>query len=486
MQRFIGVFILICLAVAGIRWWQRQHESKMLRVAFPLRVLRQDQQILEPHNTSTVYHYYLLENMALGLIRDSSQSPSGYAPGLARSWKRLKPTQWVFWLQDGLRWSNGAAISPEEITAHLNQLRKGNHRHITYLKKLRRAKTEGNKIILEFHEPTNDGLIHELSLADTLLLHPNNLKGDWKVVSGPYYVEKYNVGKNLFLRRNPYYPSGTEYPELVELINFTNESLKDVFYPSKIDLVRLPMPSFQETNKTAMARAPQIVRGYPTGIYFFAFNPKVALWRSVRVRQEFASIINDALKDLSFPGLDPEEQFVPKGFVGRLENAPHIEGLPAKHIAGRNLTINFHKSFQAAPFILEALQNRFAQENISLSFKFTRYSSEDDQTAHVFLENFIGNQKEALGSWKFLFSPDKGAMSQFFSKTKSLIEQATRAQDIETRQKIIQQIHRQALQEVYGVPMFIEPTIFLTSKRLDITNINRFDMRMRFYQMSWR
>ena len=480
---FLAVLLGICsmLTVRGLS----VSRARFVRAGFQLSRLLQDRRILDPENTETVSQYYLLENLTVGLVRDSNRAPSGYGPGLAQSWTRESPTRWVFSLRPGLKWSDGSTITPEEVSTHMESFRGGKHRHTTYLKKLSRATVDGNRLILDFQTPADESLIHELTLADTGLLHPRNRESDWSIVSGPFSVESYEIGKRLLLRRNPYYRTEVDYPKTVELVNVSADTDPDSIDPTAYDVLAVPPPIFYEGNQRLIARAEKVLKGYPTGIYYLSFRGKSPLWKDVEARRELASLVEDALT--SPPGNDAirERQFVPEGFAGRLESPPVWRNLPMRRIAGKRLKVHVQPTLARTTPILEALRLRGAKNHIEFDVESSATHSLSE-AADVCLSCFAGNQRDAIGSWQFLFSSGTGPLAAFRNEAKPYFDRWVATKDPAQREEVLHRLHEQVLKNVYGIPLFIEPAVILTSSRVDLSNINRFDMRLRFYEIFWK
>ncbi len=78
-----------------------QDKSKILKSVFPVNNLRKDGTLIDPANTNGVWDYYLLENLASGLVTDDMSRPGGYYPVLAESWDIVSEHEWRFCLRDG-------------------------------------------------------------------------------------------------------------------------------------------------------------------------------------------------------------------------------------------------------------------------------------------------------------------------------------------------------------------------------------------------
>ena len=466
--------------------WRNMSRPKILRVGYPLSFVERGGKLLDPTNTDTIYEFYLLENLSIGLVRDSSQSPSGYEPGLAQSWERLSPTRWVFELKRDLAWSDGTPIEAQAIADHIRSLSRKEHRHIVYLKRLRLVTVEDTRIILDFDVPTNDGLIHELSLADAALLDPRNLAGDWRVVSGAYSVKSFEPDKMLILRRNPHYSGPRDYPDQVELVNYTTSTIANIFKSADIDMVRIPIPAFRSQNQELLSHASQVLKGYPTSIYYFYFNSQKPLWRDLEARKDLALVVDQALAGLSLPGLTRERQLIPEGYSGHLDVSPATNSTLTRRLAGKKLKINLPPSFSEVESLREALKTHFAKAGASLDFNFSSALNPAGDDADLQMTSFSGNQRDAMGSWQFLFSPEYGDLVQFRSDVIPFFGRIMAMETKEARESSLGDLHRHVLDEVYAIPLFIESNQIAASNRSDLSHLNPFDMRLRFYEVKWK
>lgn len=488
MPRHGSLALAVALAastflLAGCR--SQTMKPGVLRVGFPLVLLKADRSLLNPQDTDSVYQFYLLENLAIGLVRDDSRSPSGYVGGLVESWEQAGPSRWAFYLKKDLRWSDGTPIRPEDVAAHLRTLGGGRYRHIIYMKELEHVAVEGDKLLLDFRTPVNDGLIHELSLADAALVHPRAAQDGWRVVSGPYSVASYDPGKNLVLKRNPYFVMDRNAPDSVELVPFTMDSIAEFFAKTPVDFLKVPAPAFRQANRAVLSHAPEVLRGYPTWIYYLYFNQGRGPWRNAGARRAFASVVRDALAEVSFPGLARERQFIPEGFAGRLAADPRIPAAEAAPLPRGKLKIRVIPSFSEAVPILDALKRAFAGKGIEVEYVFS-WKSAESEGADVGLSQFAGNQRDSLGSWEFLFSPGRGDLAPFRGEVEPLFTRVLTAKDKAAREEVLRELHREAISRAYVVPLYIEPDMIAAGDRVDLSGINRFDMRLRFYEVLWK
>ena len=463
-----------------------------VNVLFPTMMLRNAPTFVDPTNLNTIYEYYLLENLAAGLIRDDVSDPRGYRPVLAETWRQVDQFTWEFRLRPGLTWSDGQALTGEQIAKHLLSLRGRQSRHLAQLSEIKdvRVTDDGSTLTLVFEKPTNGGLLHEISLADAALVSDDNLTHGWQVSSGPYSVESYDhSNQSLVLRLNPQNPlASPTSPRLIRLFWIKDrEAVLRAFSDDKADLYYQGTLGFRERAQILRRSAPQVYQGFPTSLCFFSFGPQHPLVRDRRARREFAMIVQAALRDLKISDdISFDNQFVPSDYAGRLPQQPLLhEEIVA--LRGQSLVVNVDPIFMQAPAVTERLRDFAATYGVELTFLFQNIlASKGDHGEFALFQSFKGNQKDAIGSWNFLFSQDHGPLALFAGEVRALMAAAEAEQDDDRRTAKIQALHRQVLDEAYGVPFWMEAPAILASNRVGLSNVNRFDLRLRFYDILWK
>lgn len=460
-------------------------KEKIFRVGYPLGVLRKEQTLLDPANLSTTFEYYLLENLAVGLVRDSKSSPSGFDGMLAESWIQPEPSKWELKLRADLKWSDGSAISGEEIVTHIKTVSSAESRHLVVLKTLSSATYDSKSRVLRliFKQPVGRSVLQELSLSDAVLLHPTNRTKGWAITSGPYTVEGYDSDAGrLILSANRFSPLiQADSPRRIELIRTRSGEKRD-FKSDGFNLVAVSFPAFQDASQSLVKMAPKVARGVPATIFFFEFcGPE-----NGTIRREFSFIIQKAFKsvNLSAPA-SHEDQLIPLGYAGRLASYSQKKQ-KIQQLMGKTLKINLHPAFRERGDILEKMKATGEKHGVHFEFVFSPLG-EEPKGAGLFAKLYLfrGNQKDALGSWSFLFS-ENGPLGLFRKEVEQIIQQAGTAASEDEREQILGKLHRRALDEAYAVPFMIEPLQLAVSEDVDLSNFNPYDMRYRFYDIRWK
>ncbi|MBI4925720.1 MAG: hypothetical protein HY843_07330, partial [Bdellovibrio sp.] len=99
---------------------------------------------------------------------------------------------------------------------------------------------------------------------------------------------------------------------------------------------------------------------------------------------------------------------------------------------------------------------------------------------------FKGNQKDAAGSWNFIFSDKGNILSPVKNKFIKEFNTISRAKTEEEKNIALIKLHEKVLQGAYLVPFMVGKSKVFASKRIDLSLWNPFDMRLRFYDIRWK
>lgn len=376
MERIFKIYA-VSVVMFAVLWCIHGDSAdlKTLRVLFPFKYLRQEQTILNPANTDTIYEYYLLENLGSGLVRDDATDVRGYTGVIASNWKQLDSHRWHFTLRKELKWSDGSAITPTQIKAHFEGLKLRKSRHLLNFSQLESVHYEpkDNGLVLSFSGKTNDSVLHELSLADAVLTHPSNLTENWRVTSGAYSVIKYDpTAKILDLASNPNSALIRDRsPKQVHLFDLNVESDIDLVFDSiETDLFTIAELPFSTKRKALMARAPEHRYGHSNMIFLWKFMPDNPLIQHGPARQEFAALIAETFKNINVDSsVKYYSQLVSKGYSGALDKFD-VKTISNGALNGKNILLRFRPSFAFLPELMEDLKRNAQKRGITIRLSF--------------------------------------------------------------------------------------------------------------------
>lgn len=491
-KRFGLILLIVATAVLGAfsaRYFVSS-PPRTLTVPFPFGVLKPDQTLLDPRNTASTWEYYLLENLSLGLLRDAADDARGYAPGLATAWSQTRPDAWVFAMRPDLRWSDGTPMTLAAIAAYYRELKNEPTRHLLYLKALTDVVADDaeNTLTFLFSVPVGRSVLHELSLADAAYLHPTNLTRDWRITSGAYAVDDYrpqdlrlrlrrNDHASLFAGKNP-----ADSPETVALFWTKEADFSAFFRAHGADVFTSGAFSFRGKVAALDDVAAARIQGYPTVVYYWEIDGGTALGQDRAVRRAFAAFMRRAFAAAALPSvMSAETQMIPTGYYGRLEAVPGDE-VPADALRGKTLNLALFAQMAELKPLFERLSAAARDAGFTLNATFNPTATGVFARAQV----FKGNQKDASGTWSFLFSDPNAHLHGFHAAVAPEMDAMLAATDDADRLRHSLRLHEKALTEAYVVPFAKEFTPVYTSARVDLSRWNPFDMRLRFYDVRWR
>ena len=495
MDKRIWILLLfLALFLIGLRmvmnYKRSEQESRILYATFPFLSSVGDR-FLDSTNLQNVSDYYLLENLSIGLLRDDPADENEYEPALAQSWKEIDSKTWVFYLRPDLKWSNGSPITASELTNGFLRFRGIESRHLRLLPHLESVRFDEASRALFFHfdRPVYDEILHELSLADAVLLHPENIKGNWSITSGPYSLEKWDqTNERIHLRGNPYCPLFKDGSPR-NVILYTGHSVEEItklFLEIPDDLFPINPWQLHPVYQSLLSHAPSKLIGIPNYISYFCFTGNDVLFNNEEARVEFEAFVHEALSQVLPTYYD---QMIPPGFAGHLDSnwvTMMASSRDFKLLKTKTIWLNLPKPYQYFPEFEKALVDHAKAFGIDLRIAYQLFPTEKpDHDYFAEVRFFKGNQRDALGTWNFLFSKT-GALARFKDKMAPDLERISMIQEEAERILALKAFHESVLRHAYAIPFRVDPTTMLISERVDLSRWNRFDMRDRYYDVRWR
>ncbi len=464
-------------------------DGDAINVAFPFRLLKSDSLMLDPFNTEYALQYYLLENISSGLIRDNVHFPGGYEPVVAKKWEKLNSQKWLFIIDENSKWSDGNPITCEDVRWNLQKIKDSPTRHASILKNLETIECDqsNSKVVLNFSVPANESLLHELSLADSGIKHKSNLMEGWKVTSGPYFVTEYSSEKRILkLQANKFSSLITDKsPKSVVFHHIGKEvDFGEIFTKSKLDLFLINGELFINKVKPLEQAAPMMLSSAPNCIHYLYFNSKNKDSNNFKIREYFAHSFNEVLSQLSSPKyLTRIKSLIPPGYVGAIKSDINFANNEApKELLKSKFKILVGKEYTDISDYLNQIKDKLdSQFNLKIEYIFANESDDDDCFGRI--QSFVGNQRDPLGSWNFLYGSENGKLAMFKDNVSSLLEKVGSIDNEEQKRQILEEIHFKTLKNVYAIPLWITQSATFYSKRVNLTKWNTFDMRLRIYDV---
>ena len=397
-----------------------------------------------------------------------------------------------------LKWSNGSEITEEQIYAWINRLRNSEARHIQLFKLSEKVSYSNiSKILkIDFPFPVDSAVLHELSLADAGLFPDEYETAGWTVTAGPYYVEKWDFEQNkLILTANKFSPFYNEnMPQRAELFRILKSGDRQhLFANIAVDVIALGAPVSPKTTAAVIANAPASFESHPMAISFFYFNKSNKMAQSKNNRELFSYIISSLRDKISQLAIDPtkpqaEQQLIPEGFQGRLQNYSASFNKVNKNFTNKNVktwSLRLLPIFKDMDILTSAMISEFSKHGIQLILDFTNDTGPSDKYFASFT-SFLGNQLDATGSWSFLAAPKTGLLHEWYETYKTAYDLVYKNTNLKSREELLYQLHKTILDEFLAVPLMIGRQKYLLSQRVDVDRWNTFDARLRIYEIRWK
>jgi hypothetical protein len=264
------------------------------------------------------------------------------------------------------------------------------------------------------------------------------------------------------------------------------EQLKGAFKALPVDLYYELLHSFRKTTRIIRANAPQVYQGNGSTLYFFKFNPAHPLLRDMQARQEFAFIVQEAFKDLSLSDTTSyDNQFIPEGYAGHLSPLA-TPPVAITRLRGQAICVLLSGAFKETHTAVTKLVDTAASVGVTLTVGFNDDAETNGAIPLAIFQSFKGNQRDALGSWSFLYSEEFGGLGPFRAEVDDIFHAVARTNSATDRMDLLLALHRRTIENAYGVPFMAEATSILASNRVSLGHINPFDLRLRFYDVIWK
>ncbi|HIF5912222.1 TPA: ABC transporter substrate-binding protein [Raoultella ornithinolytica] len=264
---------------------------------------------LDPHKVESDVEFNIISDLFEGLV---SVSPAGeIQPRLAEKWENKENTVWIFHLRPGMTWSDGTAITAQDIvwswqrlvsplTASPYSSYPGNM-HIVNAKEI----AEGKKAPETLGVKAVDDATLEVTLTQpnaaflAMLAHPslvpidkvlvNRFGEQWTkpehiVTSGPYKLSAWVVNERIVAERNPRYWDNqhTVINKVTWLPIHSEAADVNRYKAGEIDIVyTVPINQFAQLKKTMgdqLNVSPQLAT------YYYEFNTTRPPFNDPRVR----------------------------------------------------------------------------------------------------------------------------------------------------------------------------------------------------------
>ncbi len=291
MKRSLTLALTLLLAAAGLAGAQERGGTLVAAWA-------QEPVGLDPHITSAMSSYQVLENVLDGLITlDAEQN---LVPSLATDWEVSDDGRTVtFTLREGVQFSNGKELTADHVVTVFERLLdpetgSGNAWRLAGVESVT-APGDGT-VVFSLAAPNPSLLGHLASIKALGIFDPAGIEdgsvNTRPVGTGPFMIADYQPGTRVLLERNPYYwQEGLPYLDAVDIRIIGDETVRRTsLVTGDIDWAfAVPPQSVEELRE----RDDVVVDAVPAGAYYYiGVNTTEGPLADERVRQAIAYAIN--------------------------------------------------------------------------------------------------------------------------------------------------------------------------------------------------
>lgn len=457
---------------------------------------------LDPHKVESDVEFNILSDLFEGLV---SVSPAGeIQPRLAEKWENKDNTVWTFHLRPGVTWSDGSAITAQDVvwswqrlvsplTASPYASYPGNIHIVNAAEIARGQKTPETLGVKAIDDTTLEVTLNQPNAAFlAMLAHPSMVpldkvliarygdkwtKPEHMVTSGPYKLSTWVVNERIVAERNPrYWDNAHTVINKVTYLPISSEAADVNRYKAgEIDIVyTVPINQFAQLKKTIgnqLDVSPQLAT------YYYEFNTTRPPFNDPRVRRA----LNMALdKDIIAEKVLGQGQrpawLISQPEVGgvKLQNPEYASWPRDKRIAEAKKLLNEAGYNEAHPLVFNLLYNtseshqRIAiaassmwKKNLGVEVKLQNQEWKtmlDTMHTHNFdavRYSWIADYDDAATFLNNFRTGDSENTTQYSNPAyDEALHNAAKAADAATRGKFYQQAEDMLGQDVPAVPVY--------------------------------
>ncbi|MCD2100219.1 ABC transporter substrate-binding protein [Rhodococcus rhodochrous] len=418
--------------------------------------------------------------------------PDGELEGdLATSWSQPDPNTWVFEIRDGVTFTNGDPLGPEQVAWGIERYfdpelgTKGT----TAIPTFESATVDDQgRVVVRTSAPNFEVPQHfeQFYLVDPVVADSGNLAAE-PVGSGPYILDSYDPQGEIELVRNDDYYGETPYFEKVTFRVIPEEASRiAALRAGEVDLVG----SLDPQSLKQLTDVDSLVTGSVDGIrtHFVLFDARTGPFADERVRLAAAHAIDtQAIADSIFEGLVDPGVYINEGTPGfdpaitpyeydpdraraLLAEAGYPDGIDVEFL-------NAPGSYAGDDLTVQAAVAQLAEVGIRVSIKnlpYTTYleyvfgTDPAKQPSALNFRSYGGTSAATVAASRYRIA-QTGARGSFFSDPTydALLEQAQNAQSAEEQDAIYRRANRLLHDKAVVLPLFNEPVVYAYARGLE-------------------
>ncbi|HEX3812649.1 MAG TPA: ABC transporter substrate-binding protein [Mycobacteriales bacterium] len=259
-------------------------------------------------------------------------------PDAAQSCAYTNLTTYTCTMKPGLTFSNGDPLDAKAVAFTFNRIDKINDPKgpSSLLTNIKKATAQGNKVVLTLGTPDQTIPLllagGEGALVDPKVFSDTKVLDSAKVIgSGPYKIDKYDVGSQLVLSKNPKYKGADKLANDKVIIVYKQKTsdLKLSLENADIDVAyRTLAPTDLTSLAKESSKGVKVVYGPGAEIRYVDFDVTTQPGKQKAVRQAAAYLVNrqQIASDVYDGSVEPLYSIVPTGLLGATEPFKDLYG----------------------------------------------------------------------------------------------------------------------------------------------------------------
>jgi len=418
-------------------------------------------------------------------------------PGLAKSWKQVSDTEWVFDLQEGVTFHNGEPFNAEVVLWNVNRGTAPGFQDWAYLSPIAGAEVVDEftiKIITKQPYPILPSLMAMFMMLPPQYMGEVGIAGFNKapVGTGPYKFVRWDDGSQFKVEANENYWNDVKratFDSVTWRIIPEDGTRLAALMAGEVDIIaKLPPDDFDMVDRQPNLEAAW-VRSTRTPLFrFFPDSPQGEgePFADIRVRRAFNhaidvdSILNGVfggkgfrtatLMTPDFAGYDPSVtpyEYDPQKARDLLTEAGYPDGFAVKlEVSGETVP----KGLEIAQIAASQLSEVGVTVNIVPLDDATGFKHQNERTISAFnMWSWGGSQLECRDKFWGIFHPDSSANFLADDEVTALIDKLDTAMDPGVRDELCSELQHVVKDKAMIVPLFAQPDLYGYSNELDWT-----------------
>lgn len=504
MRRKIALILSVALAVGMLAGCgakgddkktadSTKTESQVEKGTLKLAVTTGDGSSTDDKIPTPWYNRVMATNLMFRSLFVADSSLTKASPDLADSYEISEDgLTYTITLKDGLKWSDGEALTTDDVIFSINTALKAatiNSIYTAAFANITELTADGNVITMKLSTPYAD-MINALAQFAILPKHalenvdPLKLDTDtfWTqpITSGMYAFDELSVGNYFTLKVNENY-EGTA-PKITKIINY--------FVSDYITAAQSGNADYMFANAADQVEAMNKMDGFDAHevnvlfYKYFIFNMKGVdgnqneAMQDVKVRKALIEAIDRATLSTLYPSATvlnsgvPNEDKAYNGFEYKYDAEKAKKDIEASgYDMGRTLKICYYNNDQTSIDLINTVVHYLEQAGLTVEATLSNDGTTDLFTTRDYDIGFKGKSAFSMKEWYTEYMSGDALFGNIFggdTEFDELIAQLSAATDEKESNEILKKLQDLEQEKVYKVPAFTVGTYVYTSKNVTI------------------